>query len=60
MPVHDPPLLEPNTFRLRATELRALPDGRFQIVLELAPKGTPPQPKQSTPRQPSEASCRAS
>jgi hypothetical protein len=28
---------------LRATELRALPDGRFEIVLELTPKAAPRQ-----------------
>lgn len=33
-------------FWLRATELRALPDGRFEIVLELTPR------KKQAPRRP--------
>jgi hypothetical protein len=39
-----PPAPEPTTFSLRATELRALPGGRFEIVIELKPKAKEPQP----------------
>jgi hypothetical protein len=55
-----PPPPEATTFALRATELRSLPDGRFEIVLELSPKEQRPQPDQTRSSKRSEARINAS
>jgi hypothetical protein len=60
VPRQIPPPPEATTFALRATELRALPDGRFEIVLELTPKAQRPQPDQKGSSKRSEALTRAS
>jgi hypothetical protein len=52
---HPPASAEALTFRLRATELRALPGERYEIVLELVPKSQRHQPNQTGSGQQPEA-----
>jgi hypothetical protein len=60
VPPTTPPPADATTFALRATELRALPNGRFEIVLELTPKLQQRQADQASARHRPEAPRHAS